>query len=1273
MGLMKKLTSAIVASSLVLGSVGMAIAAPTAEQVNTAAERMAALNLVKGRLNADGTTDLALDQPITRAELLKVVIMGLGYTEENVNILKGAPSFSDVDVNEWYAPYIALAKNVAAQSGVEVGYPDGMFRPNNQVTAAEALVFIMKLLGITPVTGDDWIQGNIALAVQSGLLTEADAQALLDDPSAPATRGLVFTIVDTAFDTYTYPNGKTVYQQNVDKEAPALTVNQGAPSVQAASVEITGKVSGAVELYAGTDAITFDAEGNFSYTAALEVGKNTITFTAKDLVGNTATYDYVVERTVGAAANVAVEIANQIVAGSEVEMKISVTDASGAAVEVDAESLNVAIGGNIGTYADGKFKASEKAGKGTITVTYGDLEAAVAEVEIVPGALAKVEAEKASVKPGEAVKLLAKDAYGNVIAGAVFAEDHANAVIDGDIFIGTKAGSYTVTAKVGDGEPVEGIVHVYGAMAGLKVEAPESLVGNNKTKAEVKVYAVDESGNVVGDYDGKIAVVDADTGIVFDEEEVAAKNGVATFKFKAQPTLADTDVELVFGWDEDENGTVEAGVDEYEEASAEVAIIEQVATGIKIDAPEYLPTTSTSTPTEVPVVVVDQVGEKMLDGAWEISFSVSGPAVFHEDDEATGDEAKQADRTIVADPDQDDFIVLYPEDAGDAGQVTITASFPGLESATATLKAAYPQAPRAIKVVAEDDEDITVDDGLAADDEELSYATYTITVVDRNGVPANASDLAGVTANIIFKDAADETYVAVLEEGEDPDFDQINEDGEYLGLDLSAGTVKIAVATEKAGTLSFVVEDDDDNLTKSASISTTFVAADPAAVKFTVSRLFVALTGDATATVSAQLYDEFDNKAAKADVSLEFGVDTDTWYKGLTINGKDKAVTVKTDATGKASATIKVTRTLADKDLVLSVSNEDLGDAVMTVIPTWVVASKVDVAVKDATSGNNVRTITAGQEIVLEVTVKDSEGFGISDLTAADFKVETSNSDLKVKLTGTSANATLSGGADGVYEIEGIAPEESGSLTFTVSVPTVSNDVKASRTISVKAAAPYTVALSEDEPTVKKDTVTEFTVQVVDEFGNAVTPSSVDSSITVDLWTDADGGSTYGEFRDSKGLPIDSVTIKAGSNYAKFWFVTNKTGEFTIVLTPTAADPAEVPSFQDGDEVVVYVNGYEVSAVDSVAVAASATTVKRDEDVTITVTVEDEESSPVLGAAVTLTVTDDEDEVVYEATRVTKTNGQATFTFALAEEGTYTVTASAGDKTDTKTITVTAE
>ena len=44
----------------------------------------------------------------------------------------------------------------------------------------------MKLLGITPVTGENWIQGNIDLAVQNGVITSADAEALLDAaPSRP--------------------------------------------------------------------------------------------------------------------------------------------------------------------------------------------------------------------------------------------------------------------------------------------------------------------------------------------------------------------------------------------------------------------------------------------------------------------------------------------------------------------------------------------------------------------------------------------------------------------------------------------------------------------------------------------------------------------------------------------------------------------------------------------------------------------------------------------------------------------------------------------------------------------------------------------------------------------------------------------------------------------------------------------------------------------------------------------------------------------------------
>jgi len=184
----------------------------------------------------DGTTDPAPGEPITRAELLKVVIMGLGHTEEQVNQLKGAPSLDEVALDQWYAPYVALAKNCAAHKGFELGYPDGSFRPNNQVTAVEALVFVLKHLGITPVTGDNWIQGNIDLAVRNGVLTSADV--LLDAATEPAIRGLAFAIVDTAFMAYTDAFGKNIYQQFVDPEAPVLSVDRGPESVQAATITI---------------------------------------------------------------------------------------------------------------------------------------------------------------------------------------------------------------------------------------------------------------------------------------------------------------------------------------------------------------------------------------------------------------------------------------------------------------------------------------------------------------------------------------------------------------------------------------------------------------------------------------------------------------------------------------------------------------------------------------------------------------------------------------------------------------------------------------------------------------------------------------------------------------------------------------------------------------------------------------------------------------------------------------------------------------------------
>jgi flagellar hook assembly protein FlgD len=77
-------------------------------------------------------------QPINRVEVLKAVLEGLGY--EVPQYAYGNQGFSDVVQDAWYVKYISAGK----MYGIVKGYSDGKFKPDNQVTKAEALVMLLN-------------------------------------------------------------------------------------------------------------------------------------------------------------------------------------------------------------------------------------------------------------------------------------------------------------------------------------------------------------------------------------------------------------------------------------------------------------------------------------------------------------------------------------------------------------------------------------------------------------------------------------------------------------------------------------------------------------------------------------------------------------------------------------------------------------------------------------------------------------------------------------------------------------------------------------------------------------------------------------------------------------------------------------------------------------------------------------------------------------------------------------------------------------------------
>jgi hypothetical protein len=93
--------------------------------------------------------------------------------------------FPDVPMGEWFAKYVCLAKML----GIIGGYPDGTFKPADNVNLAEALKIIFETrasidgVTITPVAGE-WYQVYMDMAYDAMILDTIDA-----DPGHLLTRG----------------------------------------------------------------------------------------------------------------------------------------------------------------------------------------------------------------------------------------------------------------------------------------------------------------------------------------------------------------------------------------------------------------------------------------------------------------------------------------------------------------------------------------------------------------------------------------------------------------------------------------------------------------------------------------------------------------------------------------------------------------------------------------------------------------------------------------------------------------------------------------------------------------------------------------------------------------------------------------------------------------------------------------------------------------------------------------------------------------------------
>ena len=139
---LKKVLALVLVMALSLSLIVMTVAAFNDVKVTDsdapAINLLNSLKILQGKEN----NNFDPDGTIKRSEFAAVVYR-LMTGNENANRYNGATKFSDVPANHWASGYV----NWATNNNIIGGYPDGTFKPDNNVTMAEAAKMLVVALG----------------------------------------------------------------------------------------------------------------------------------------------------------------------------------------------------------------------------------------------------------------------------------------------------------------------------------------------------------------------------------------------------------------------------------------------------------------------------------------------------------------------------------------------------------------------------------------------------------------------------------------------------------------------------------------------------------------------------------------------------------------------------------------------------------------------------------------------------------------------------------------------------------------------------------------------------------------------------------------------------------------------------------------------------------------------------------------------------------------------------------------------------------------------
>ena len=155
------------------------------------------------------------DADITRAETVTIFYRLIDDDEKS----EPAPSaFEDVPDDEWYAQYVSYA----AMKGIVLGYPEGGFHPEDQITRAEFATIISRFapeapasaaVGFTDVPADHWATQYIGTCYANGWVIGYPDGTFM--PESPITRAEAVTILNRAL-------GRGIEPEGIPSDAPSF-------------------------------------------------------------------------------------------------------------------------------------------------------------------------------------------------------------------------------------------------------------------------------------------------------------------------------------------------------------------------------------------------------------------------------------------------------------------------------------------------------------------------------------------------------------------------------------------------------------------------------------------------------------------------------------------------------------------------------------------------------------------------------------------------------------------------------------------------------------------------------------------------------------------------------------------------------------------------------------------------------------------------------------------------------------------------------------------